>query len=82
MITAVSAASNLQMSFYLTKVHNFLIFLDVSSEEIQEKEIIVGIVTDIDLLHHVAKIANRACSPGSSGESGTQTPNNELDEGK
>merc|ERR1719245_57841 len=56
--------------------------LYVSSEEIQEKEIIVGIVTDIDLLHHVAKIANRACSPGSSGESGTQTPNNELDEGK
>ena len=60
----------------------FYPFLDVSSEEIQEKEIIVGIVTDIDLLHHVAKIANRACSPGSSGESGTQTPNNELDEGK
>ena len=54
----------------------------MSSEEIQEKEIIVGIVTDIDLLHHVAKIADRACSPGSSGESGTQTPDNELDEGK
>lgn len=57
--------------------------LYISSSEIKEKEIIVGIVTDIDLLHHVAKIANRSIStPGSSGGSGLQTPDNELEDGK
>ncbi len=31
-----------------------LFFSDVSQKDVQEKEIIVGIVTDIDLLHHVS----------------------------
>ena len=47
---------------------------DVSQNEVQEKEVIVGIVTDIDLLHHVAKMTRRGSSPdidsGSGGSGG------------
>merc|ERR1719433_968135 len=54
--------------------------LYVSQNEVQEKEVIVGIVTDIDLLHHVAKMTRRGSSPdidsGSGGGSGAVTPNN------
>merc|ERR1711976_310911 len=46
--------------------------LYISQSEVQEKEIIVGIVTDIDLLHHVSQKESRS---GSS--SGAQTPNHE-----
>jgi cystathionine beta-synthase len=49
--------------------------LYISPKEVQEKEIIVGIVTDIDLLHHVSQKESRS---GSS--SGVQTPNNGLAE--
>merc|ERR1711988_1657091 len=48
--------------------------LYISQSEVQEKEVIVGIVTDIDLLHHVSQKESRS---GSS--SGAQTPNHELD---
>ena len=32
----------------------------MSHSEVQEKEVIVGIVTDIDLLHHVAQKGARS----------------------
>jgi hypothetical protein len=32
-----------------------IIFSDVTSNEVKNKEIIVGIVTDIDLLHYVTR---------------------------
>lgn len=48
--------------------------LYVSQKDVQEKEIIVGIVTDIDLLHHVSKK-----DPQSGQNSGDLTPNNEID---
>merc|ERR1711874_579985 len=44
--------------------------LYVSQNEVQEKEVIVGIVTDIDLLHHVSQKEARSES-----SSGAQTPN-------
>ena len=37
-------------------------FSDISPKEVQEKEIIVGIVTDIDLLHHVSQKESRSGS--------------------
>jgi len=36
--------------------------LYISAKEVQEKEIIVGIVTDIDLLHHVSQKESRSGS--------------------
>ena len=55
-------------------MYKILFFSDVSQNEVQEKEVIVGIVTDIDLLHHVAKMTRRGSSPdidsGSGGGSG------------
>merc|ERR1719510_2570728 len=56
--------------------------LYVSQTQVQEKEIIVGIVTDIDLLHHVAKIAKTSGSDSSGSNSGRGTPNNELEDNK
>lgn len=49
--------------------------LYVSQSEVQHKEVIVGIVTDIDLLHHVSQKEARSES-----SSGVQTPNNELED--
>ena len=40
----------------------FSLFIDVSPSEVQEKEVIVGIVTDIDLLHHVSQKESRSGS--------------------
>ena len=59
-----------------------IFFADVSQTQVQEKEIIVGIVTDIDLLHHVAKIAKTTGSDSSGSNSGRGTPNNELEDNK
>ena len=39
-----------------------LSFTDISQSEVQEKEVIVGIVTDIDLLHHVSQKESRSGS--------------------
>ena len=50
-------------------------FSDVSQSQVQHKEVIVGIVTDIDLLHHVSQKEARSES-----SSGAQTPNNELED--
>lgn len=44
----------------------FFLFLDVSQNEVQAKEVIVGIVTDIDLLHHVAQKESRSGSSSGS----------------
>ena len=41
---------------------NNLSFTDISQSEVQEKEVIVGIVTDIDLLHHVSQKESRSGS--------------------
>ena len=41
---------------------NDLSFTDISQSEVQEKEVIVGIVTDIDLLHHVSQKESRSGS--------------------
>merc|ERR1719245_2262993 len=49
--------------------------LYVSQSEVQHQEVIVGIVTDIDLLHHVSQKEARSES-----SSGVQTPNNELED--
>ena len=43
-------------------ISTFLFFSDISPKEVQEKEIIVGIVTDIDLLHHVSQKESRSGS--------------------
>lgn len=55
-------------------VHNQRLY--VSQNDVQEKEVIVGIVTDIDLLHHVSQKESK-----SGQSSGVQTPNNELEDG-
>ncbi len=33
----------------------FFFFPDTSNKDVETREVIVGIVTDIDLVHHVAK---------------------------
>ena len=53
----------------------FFTISDVSQSQVQHKEVIVGIVTDIDLLHHVSQKEARSES-----SSGAQTPNNELED--
>merc|ERR1712223_1084294 len=49
--------------------------LYISQNEVQEKEVIVGIVTDIDLLHHVSQKESRS---GSSSGDNQICPNNGL----
>lgn len=53
-ILNVSVSSNLfhDMFFFST---SGLSISDTSDEDVETREVIVGIVTDIDLLHHVTK---------------------------
>ena len=46
--------------------HSQLRLLDTNDRDIQEREVIVGIVTDIDLLHYIARQEG-----GGSGEQGS-----------
>ena len=53
------------------------LFLDTSDREVQDREVIVGIVTDIDLLHYIARHETGSGSGGAgSGSSGECSPRN------
>ena len=50
---------------------------DTNDREVQEREVIVGIVTDIDLLHHIARHETGSGSGElGSGSSGECSPRN------
>ena len=54
--TFVKIAFNPQFNWNLTRLNS--IFSDTTTMDVQTKEVIVGIVTDIDLLHYVSKKEN------------------------
>ena len=57
--TFVKIAFNPQVNWNLTRLIKInSIFSDTTTMDVQTKEVIVGIVTDIDLLHYVSKKEN------------------------